>query len=183
MVVWQYYKAVEVNYALGDFIVIKFSRSLAMLVMSLAALPAEAAVKDIHAEKLPQDPAIHAAYADVASLEAMARVWSSEWRYPTPKPEVAARLTASLAQFQKSLVSAPDNEELLLLTGLVAHYAYNVDVESAFQVAIECLASAQKLAPRDDRPQWFLGIHQISKAPPIHHAELLYDENGLPKEA
>src|SRR5271166_5184201 len=57
-------------------------------------------------------------------------------------------------------VSASDNAELFLLAGLVAHLAYNVDVEDGFQTAVDSLDRAHKLAPDDYRPQWFIGIHR-----------------------
>jgi hypothetical protein len=54
----------------------------------------------------------------------------------------------------------PGNEELLLLIGLVASYAYNVDVDGSHELAVDSLEKAHKLVPDDYRPQWFLGSHE-----------------------
>ncbi len=44
-----------------------------------------------------------------------------------------------------------------LFTGLVAHLAYNLDIEEAYDPAMKLL---QSLADEDFRAAWFLGIHQ-----------------------
>lgn len=90
----------------------------------------------------------------------MVDAWTQKWSYDTPKASVVSLLTSSLAALQSAALSAPSNEELQLLIGLTARYAYNVDVESAYQVAVDAFTKAQKLAPDDYRPPWFLGIHQ-----------------------
>jgi hypothetical protein len=52
-------------------------------------------------------------------------------------------------------MSTGSNEELWLLTGLVAHYAYNVDVEGSYELARKSFDAARKLAPDDYRSVWF----------------------------
>lgn len=130
--------------------------------MLMVSGPARADLADIHKEKLPQDSAVQKAYADAVSMEDLVRQWSDKWRYETPKSEVASRLKASLGELQKALALAPTNEELVLLTGLVAHYAYNVDVEGSYELAVDSLEKAHKLAPNDYRADWFLGVHQCN---------------------
>lgn len=130
------------------------------LLSSLTPSPALAALKDIQTDKLPQDAAVLKAYNDVAALEEFVHLWSYDWRFDVPKSEVAARLQASLGIFQKALGSATDNQELLLLIGLAAHYAHNVDVEGAFDLAVTSLQRAHSLAPGDYRSEWFLGAHR-----------------------
>jgi hypothetical protein len=122
--------------------------------------PAIASLKDIHADKLPQDDSVQKAYAEAATVEEYVRGWSDKWQYKIPKDTVVAQLKDSLDKLQKAAVSAPDNSELLLLTGLVAHYAYNVDVQEAYEVGVSSLQKAHKLAPDDYRPEWFLGEHE-----------------------
>lgn len=46
------------------------------------------------------------------------------------------------------------------MTGLVAHLAYNVDVEDSYETAVQSLEKAHKLAPGDYRAEWFLGMHR-----------------------
>src|SRR5271157_5307321 len=83
----------------------------------------------IHPEKLPQVERVKTAYSRVLPVESMARSWSPKWTYETPKERVVTILTSSLKDLQSAEVSASDNAELFLLAGLVAHLAYNVDVE------------------------------------------------------
>jgi hypothetical protein len=61
---------------------------------------------------------------------------------------------------QKASATVLGNEELLLLTGLVAHYAYNVDVDGTYEIAATSFEKAQQLSPNDYRSMWFLGTHQ-----------------------
>jgi hypothetical protein len=121
---------------------------------------AVAGLKDIHPEKLPQDEAVRKAYTDALSVEDMVHNWSEKWSYGTSKENVVSRLKASLDAFQKANVTNPGNEELLLLIGLVASYAYNVDVDGSHELAVDSLEKAHKLVPDDYRVGWFLGSHQ-----------------------
>lgn len=130
------------------------------LALLLTAAPALASLKNIHLDKLPQDESVQKAYAEAADAEQYAYAWSNTWEYDLPKDKVASSLKDSLDRLQRAAVTAPDNPELLLLTGLVAHYAYNLDVPGAEAVAVSSLQNAHKLAPDDYRPQWFLGNQQ-----------------------
>ena len=95
------------------------------------------------------------AYDDAKQLEAYSSSWSMKWRYVIPKDEVAARLSKDLAFLNASLKEHPRNVELLLLAGLVAHYAYNVDVPETYGTTLEVLKEATALAPSDMRGSWF----------------------------
>jgi len=97
--------------------------STILLIALLIAIPAFAGLHDIHPEKLPQTPEVQKAYADLVKLEPMVETWSPTWRYETPKADVAALLKTSQGRLQEALAATPDNEELLLIYGLVAHYA------------------------------------------------------------
>jgi hypothetical protein len=68
------------------------------------------------------------AYTNALTVKEFAREWSPAWRFQRSKASVSSLLSKSLTELQRASNSAPKNEELLLLTGLVAHYAYNVDV-------------------------------------------------------
>lgn len=133
---------------------------LTIIAILLASTRARADLKAIRSDKLPQNSAVLKALADVSAVEPMADHWSPEWRYQTPKKKVAARLKSSLETLKKSLQASPDNEELLLLTGLVAHYSYNLDAKGSYELAADSFNKAQKLAPEDFRPVWFLGLNQ-----------------------
>ncbi len=133
---------------------------IVLIAALLMATPTAAHLKDIHTEKLPQDPAVLKAYSDIGMLEDMVREWHDPWTFARPKNDVTFLVSASLEKLKIALKSAPDNEELLLFTGLVARYAYNLDIEGSQQAAMDSLARAEKLSPGDYRPQWFLGIFQ-----------------------
>jgi hypothetical protein len=136
------------------------AKRIALAILLLTSALAFADLKEIRQDKLPNDPDIQAAYAEVVSIESMVEQWSQTWRYSTPKEEVVARVSSSLSRLRKAAAASPENAELLLLAGLVAHYAYNLDVEDTHSVAVAWLEKAGKLAPDDYRPRWFLGDHK-----------------------
>ena len=139
-----------------------FNRCLYLTIVAvlLCSTPARGDIRAIRKDKLPQDPSVLKTLAEVSAVEPMVDHWSPEWRYQTPKKEVAARLQSSLETLKKSLQASPDNEELLLFTGLVAHYSYNLDTKGSYELAADSFNQAQKLAPKDFRPMWFLGLNQ-----------------------
>jgi len=131
------------------------------IALSIFLAPAAfAGLDDIRQHKLPQNEKVGKAYADVLTVESFVRAWNPTWPYKVPKSQVVSLLKASLADLQKAVSSSADNQELLLLTGLVAHYAYNVDVNDADEVAVNSLEKARQLAPQDYRAEWFLGTHK-----------------------
>lgn len=132
----------------------------------LFAIPAFADLAAIQRSALPQDPAVLAALDDAAQFEPYVRSWTQDWDYPVAREEVAAHLSNDLTALSQAAKDHPDNEELLLLTGLVAHYAYNVDVQDSFDTAVKSLAAAQKLAPADVRPPWFHADLQCQTSQP-----------------
>ncbi len=130
------------------------------LALFVISLPCIAQVKDIDATKLPQSPAVQAAYRSAQDLERYADTWTVNWKYGIPKVQVQDKLADDLGILTKALQADPSNHELQLLTGLVAHFAYNLNDEAAFQIATDNLARAATADPADIRGEWFLGIHQ-----------------------
>ncbi len=133
-------------------------KNLVLLSAFLVFVPTTSAFADIaaiHASSLPQETAVLAALDDVSKLEPYTNAWAIKWKLPIAKDEVARRLEKDLGLLNLALKTHPDNIELLLLTGLTARYAYNVDVPNAHDMAISALAQAQKLAPADFRAPWF----------------------------
>lgn len=131
-----------------------------LLICLLCACDGRAQLSQIDPAKLPQVDQVRGAYSKVATVESLARSWSPNWTFDIPKEQVVSTLTSSLADLSAAVAKSPDNSELLLLTGLVAHFAYNVDVEDAYKTAVESLERAHKVAPGDYRADWFLGIHR-----------------------
>jgi hypothetical protein len=117
--------------------------------------PAFADVAAVNFSALPQENSVLAAFDDAQRFEPYVGSWTSDWQYPVPREEVVTRLTADLGFLSLAVKSHPDNEDLLLLTALVAHYAYNVDVDGSFDAAERVLNKAQELFPSDMRPSWF----------------------------
>ncbi len=109
----------------------------------------------IHADELPQETAVLAALDDAKQMEPYSSTWTSNWQYEVKKEEVASRLAKDLGFLKLAIKAHPDNVELLLLTGLVARYAYNVDVDGSYDDTMEVLGQAQKLVPSDVRAPWF----------------------------
>jgi hypothetical protein len=125
------------------------------LLLSLLTVNAHADVAAIHADRLPQETAVLAALDDVQQLEPYCHSWTNNWQFPVAKDEVAIRLGKDLGFLTIALKNHPDNVELLLLTGLAARYAYNLDVSGSHEAAISALGQAQKLTPSDVRAPWF----------------------------
>jgi hypothetical protein len=127
----------------------------ASLLFSLAPL-AHADLAAIHVDKLPQEAAVLAAFEDAQQLEPYSHSWTSPWKYPIAKKEVAKRLSKDMDILTQALRNHPNNAELMLLAGLIERYAYNLDVPKIGGVAIITLELAQKLVPSDFRASWFL---------------------------
>src|SRR6185437_1540156 len=130
------------------------------LTFLIACLPCSSQLRDIDANKLPQSPAVQAAYRSAQQLAPYANTWSLNWNYDIPKAQVQDKLADDLGILSKALQSDPSNHEFQLLTGLVAHFAYNLNDEAAFQIATDNLTKAAAAHPTDIRGEWFLGIHQ-----------------------
>jgi len=109
----------------------------------------------IQADKLPQETAVLAALGDAREMEPYSHVWSPEWNFPLSKKDVARHLGKDMDLLVRALKNHPENEELALLTGLVARYGYNVDVKDSPDVAMNALSQAETIDPTDLRAPWF----------------------------
>jgi hypothetical protein len=135
-------------------------RGVALLGFLPLTQAACAQLQYIDPAKLPQDLRVQNAYSQTLSVEDITRDWSPNWNYETPKKQVADQLAASLHDLRDVGKNYPENEELLLLTGLVAHFAYNIDVDDTYEVAVRSFEQARKLVASDYRPEWFLAGHR-----------------------
>jgi hypothetical protein len=116
---------------------------------------AHAQLAAIHRDRVPQTAVVQSAIDDAQELEPYVAQWTPKWQYPVTKEQTAARLGMDLGALEAASRENPANEELLLLTALVAHYAYNVDVEHSGEAVLPNLAAAEKLGGADIRPAWF----------------------------
>jgi hypothetical protein len=130
-------------------------RVLIVLGLCLAGGKGFADIAAIHAGALPQETAVLAALDDARQLEPYSRFFATQWNFPVTKDEVTARLGKDLGFLRNASNEHADNTELLLLTGLVARYAYNVDVEHSFETAMDAFEKAEKITPSDVRAPWF----------------------------
>ena len=128
---------------------------LAAFLLFLPAPRACAGVAAIHADALPQETAVLAALDDVRQIEPFCSAWAPDWKFPVPKKDIVDRLEKDLGFLNLALKSHPDNTELLLLAGLVAHYAYNLDVPQTHDQAMSAFDRVRQSAPTDLRGQWF----------------------------
>ena len=125
------------------------------LFLFFPAFPAFADIAAIHADRLPQETAVLAALDDAKQLEPYSHSFAFPWKFSIAKEEVATRLGKDLGFLTLAINDHPNNSELLLLTGLVARYAYNLDVPNSHDTALRVLGQAEKLAPSDVRAPWF----------------------------
>ncbi len=128
---------------------------LLLTIFTPVAIAARADLAAIQTEKLPQETPVLNALNDVRQLEPYCESWTSTWSYPVSKSDAAARLKKDLVALEQASASHPDNEELLVLTGVVASYAYNVDVDGSYDAATDALKKAANLAPTDLRAPWY----------------------------
>jgi hypothetical protein len=129
-------------------------RALLLVILPVAA---HADIAAIHVNALPQEAKILAALDDAKQLEPYSSSFTepARWNYPVKRDEVAARLKKDLSILREAATVHSDNLDLTLLTGLVAHYAYNFDVEGSFDAATDAFARSEKSAPADIRSPWF----------------------------
>ena len=130
----------------------------------LFATPAFSQISQIDRSKLPQNPAVQQAYTDLLPIDQFARTPEAAWPFPVPKADVALRFTLALQTLQRAQQQNPDNKELQIFTGLVAHLAYNLAIEEAY---VPALYHLQSQANADLRAAWFLGVHQCQSDDPV----------------
>ncbi|MGO4210906.1 hypothetical protein AB4Y89_11205 [Terriglobus sp. 2YAB30_2] len=92
--------------------------------------------------------------------------WDATWRYTTPRQRVVDQLATALKTVQAAHDRSPDDLELTLLLGVVAHYGYNVDLPQTYELAMSMFGKANTLAPEDIRGRWFEAAHVCQSARP-----------------
>jgi hypothetical protein len=115
---------------------------------------------EIDAVKLPQDPGVQATYAQVGRYEKYGQTWTNKWAYDVAKADVVSVFRLSLATLTEADKKSPGNHELQMFGALVAHFAYNVDVETAYDAEVQFLKEASVSGPGDFRISWFSGMQQ-----------------------
>ncbi|HTC75279.1 MAG TPA: hypothetical protein VK684_06865 [Edaphobacter sp.] len=144
-------------------VAIPFLRVAALLFF--CATSARSQIRQINPTKLPQDNAVQHAYSDLLPIDQFARTSETTWRFPIPREQVSSRFLQALHTLEIAQKQAPNNKELQLLTGLVAHLAYNLGIEDTSGPAIELL---QPQMSEDFRASWFLGMQQCQSGDSIN---------------
>jgi hypothetical protein len=129
----------------------------------LLAPPAFSQVRQIDRAELPQTSAVQNAYTSLLAIDQYARFPVANWSYPVTREQVANHLQVALHTLQRAQLIDIDNKDLQILTGLVAHLAYNMDVQEGRDVAVAML---DPLAKEDFRADWFLGMQQCESNDP-----------------
>lgn len=118
-------------------------------------------VEQIKEKKLPQDERIVNSISKVKKLEPYVENWVYEWNFKIGKDEVIDEITTLDGGIGDLLRSDSLNGELLLYSGLVAHYAYNLDLQEYWDSAEARLMKAGDIMKDDFRPDWFLALHYV----------------------
>ncbi len=82
--------------------------------------------------------------------------WQPEWKFEVSKESVVDELEACFKIFE---ALPPNNTEVCLLLGDIAHYLYNLDEHTYHQHAVDYYTLAAEVAPDDYRTFWFMANH------------------------
>lgn len=145
--------------------------------VGLLCTSAFAQIGQIDRSKLPQDASVQSVYQSLLPIEQYARTYEGKWRFPISKADMASRLSLALQTLEEAQKQSPSNKELQLFTGLVAHFAYNLDIDAAYKPAMALL---QPLSAEDFRAQWFLGVHQCQSNDAVEGMTNLLHVETLP---
>lgn len=129
---------------------------LFLLISFLAANNLLANVNYIDLSKITNDPSRVALFQYVKDNHRYYSHWTPQWNYDKGKPELDLKLREAFQAFA-SLPSK--NAETFLLLGDIAHYLYNLDVNSFNDSSVVNYNNAMKINPKDFRSYWFLGFH------------------------
>lgn len=149
-------RSFQVGYHLA---MLELSRKLIIFLFLSAGLASAASLKDIRTSSLPDDSAVKAALLDAQQMEPWVRAYSPSWNAPVTKEEAVARLAMDMHAVEVARAKHPESEEIALLSGLIASYAFNLDVKDSWVVAPDALDAAIKISPNDLRGKWFLAAH------------------------
>src|SRR5258708_1769483 len=86
-------------------------RWTAFCLLWLSAGQGLAQLREIDAKKLPPDTNVQKASSSALAVEAFARNWTPNWKYPVPKQKVARTLKSSLDVLKSAAKASPENAE------------------------------------------------------------------------
>jgi hypothetical protein len=115
----------------------------------------------INVGRLPQNENFLNSLAEMKKLEPFVEDPISEWNFGIDKNDIIVKIRTLYNEIGRYSEKDPQNGELFLYSGLMAHYAYNLDLQEYGKLAEADLQKAKKLMKDDFRPDWFLGMHHI----------------------
>lgn len=118
-------------------------------------------LQQIDVRALPQDANMINNVSKMKILEPYVEIWVPNWNFKIRKEEVISEINMLYSEIDGYLKGDSLNGELFLYSGLVAHYAYNLDLQQYWESAKVNLVKARELMKDDFRPDWFLGLHYI----------------------
>lgn len=161
---------------------------LTLLMLIFFSTGVAARLNNIVKEKLDLTAELEAVLTEIEAIENLVYAWTPEWNYAIPKEEVIALITSGYKLLEEYAAYHPDNGELYLLMGLLAHYGFQLDLEEFYQLAENTYDKAAALDPGDFRPQWFMAMHKIKATHIVEGMEALlaiaaaYQPAELPPE-
>jgi hypothetical protein len=118
-------------------------------------------IDQINIERLPQDENVLNGMAEMKKLEPFVEDPIYEWNFGIDKNDVIVKVRTLYNEIGRYSENDPQNGELFLYSGLMAHYAYNLDLQEYGELTEANLQKAKKLMKDDFRPDWFLGLHYV----------------------
>lgn len=130
--------------------------TLAVLSAIAVATNATANVNAIDFSKIPDAGKLEPQITFLKTNYRLYNHWVHDWQYDIPKEKTVNTLVSLYQALEKNTAK---NEETYLLLGDIAHYLYNMEVETYYPKAVDNYQKAQSLSPNDYRAYWFLGNH------------------------
>ncbi|MFL5744914.1 MAG: hypothetical protein ACJ751_09635 [Niastella sp.] len=104
------------------------------LILTLTVVRTFANVDYIDISKISNDNKLISAFNFVKNNKKYYENWTNEWNYDKPKQDLITQLREHYNSF---LALTTKNEETLLLLGDIAHYLYNMDDTSYYDMAVK----------------------------------------------
>jgi len=129
-------------------------------------------------------PAYDEHWKDIAFVfehEYYMEVYVSEWNYDIDKTGLVDKMESIFTLFSSLLERDPENMDLHLFIGEVAHFLYNLDVSEYYEIANEYYKKAMEIEPKDIRSHWFQGFHLSQANKPIEGmGKMQYVSTAMP---
>jgi hypothetical protein len=134
---------------------------LFLIILCTFLAPTLAKVSDINFNNIPDSKEITKIKETILNLEPMVTNWTQNWNYKVPKDQVVKQITESYKKLDALSKQYPNNIELVLFKGLVAHFAYQLDLKDYKELALSDFNKAALIDSNDIRPDWFSGVHLV----------------------